>query len=104
MAETIIGASIVIDGDVTGTESLLVQGVVRGRVAVKDAVTVAQGGRLEADVESHTVEVAGIIEGNVTATDKVEIKSGGRLCGDVKAPRILIADGAAFKGNINMAG
>jgi cytoskeletal protein CcmA (bactofilin family) len=47
------------------------------------------------------VEIAGTIEGNVAVADKLEIKSGGLLVGDVKAPRVLIADGATFKGSIN---
>src|SRR5688572_27009392 len=103
MAETIIGANIAIEGDITGTDAVVILGTVRGgRIQVKDAVTVVQGGRVEAEVESQSIEVAGTIQGNVSAVDKVEIKSGGRLVGDVKAPRILIADGAAFKGNINM--
>ena len=102
MAETIIGNNIVIDGDITGNEPVTVLGSVRGRIQVKDAVTVSPTGRVEADVDSQSVEVEGVIEGNVSASDKVEIKAGGRLVGDIKAPRILIADGAAFKGNINM--
>lgn len=104
MAETIIGNNITVEGEIIGTEPLVIIGTVRGRIQVKDAVTVAPSGRVEADVESASVDLAGHIEGNVTATDKVEIKSGGRLVGDIKAPRILIADGAAFKGNINMQG
>ncbi len=104
MADTIIGNNIVIEGEITGTESLVIFGAVRGRIQVKDAVTVTQTGRVEADVESASVEVAGTIQGNVAASDKVEIKAGGRLVGDIKAPRILIADGASFKGNINMGG
>lgn len=104
MADTIIGNNIVIEGEITGTESLVILGSVRGRIQVKDSVTVTQSGRVEADVESASVEVAGTIQGNVAASDKVEIKAGGRLVGDIKAPRILIADGASFKGNINMGG
>ena len=104
MADTIIGQNIAIEGDITGSDSLTIFGVVRGRIHVKDAVVVSPSGRVEADVESASIEIAGQIHGNVTAADKVEIKSGGRLVGDVKAPRILIADGAAFKGNINMQG
>ncbi len=103
-SDTIIGSNIAIDGEITGTEAITVLGFVRGRIQVKEAVTIPPGGRVEADVESQSVEVAGSVQGNVTATDKVEIKSGGRLVGDIKAPRILIADGAAFKGNINMQG
>jgi cytoskeletal protein CcmA (bactofilin family) len=104
MGETIIGSNITIDGDITGSEAVTVLGVVRGSINTKDQVLVPAGGRVEAAVISQSVELAGVIEGNVTASDKVEIKAGGRLVGDIKAPRILIADGAAFKGNINMQG
>ncbi len=104
MAETIIGNNIVIDGEITGSDSITILGTVRGRVEVKDTVTVAASGRVEADIQCQAAEVAGTVQGNVSATDKIEIKSGGRLVGDVRAPRVLIADGAAFKGNINMQG
>ncbi len=103
--ETIIGSSVTIEGDITGSDALQVHGTVRGgKIQVKDALLVAPTGRIEADVESAGVDIAGVVQGNITATDKVELKSGGKLVGDVKAPRILIADGASFKGNINMAG
>jgi cytoskeletal protein CcmA (bactofilin family) len=101
MAETIIGTNISIDGEITGTDSITVLGTVRGRMNVKDQLTIPPGGRVEADVEAGSVEIAGIIEGNVAVSDKLEIKSGGLLVGDVKAPRVLIADGATFKGSIN---
>lgn len=101
MAETIIGSNIAIEGEISGTDSITVLGTVRGRLSVKDQVTIPQGGRIEADVEAGSVEIAGVIEGNVAVADKIEIKSGGLLVGDVKAPRVLIADGATFKGNIN---
>lgn len=105
MAESVIGPSIQIEGDITGSDALVVHGTVRGgRISVKEGVVIATSGRIEGDVESGAVEIAGVVQGNVAATDKVEIKSGGKLVGDVKAPRILIADGASFKGNINMGG
>jgi cytoskeletal protein CcmA (bactofilin family) len=101
MAETIIGSNISIDGEISGSDSITVLGTVRGRLSVKDQVTIPQGGRVEADVEAGSVEISGVIEGNVAVSDKIEIKSGGLLVGDVKAARVLIADGATFKGNIN---
>jgi len=105
MAETIIGPSVQIEGDIVGSDALTVLGTVRGgRIQVKEGVVVVASGRIEGDVESAAVEIAGVVQGNVAATDKVELKSGGKLLGDVKAPRILIADGASFKGNINMGG
>ena len=56
----------------------------------------------QADIETQNVEIAGRVTGNINATDKVELKTDCRMVGDIKAPRILIADGASFKGNVDM--
>jgi len=104
MADSVIGPNITIDGDISGQDSLTVLGTVRGSIQVKDGVVVASSARVEANIDSSTVEVAGSVQGNISASDRVELKSGGKLVGDVRAPRILIADGASFKGNINMQG
>ena len=102
MANTVIGSSIVIDGEISGDEPVIVQGTVKGRIAVSESVYVENAGTLEADVEGHSVEIGGTVTGNVTARTRVEIKAEGKMVGDVKSPRILIADGALFKGNIDM--
>ena len=104
MSETVIGPTLTIDGEVSGDDALSIHGVVRGTINVRDAVFVSADGRVEADIDSLDVEIAGAVEGNVAASEKIEIKSGGQLVGDVHAPRVLIADGASFKGNINMQG
>jgi cytoskeletal protein CcmA (bactofilin family) len=98
----IIGKSIVIDGEITGDEDLVVQGTVKGKIELKESLFVEHSGVVEADIETQNVEVSGAVTGNIRATDKVEIKSDGRMVGDIKAPRILIADGAVFKGNVDM--
>jgi cytoskeletal protein CcmA (bactofilin family) len=102
MANTVIGQSIVIDGEISGEEDLVIQGTVKGRIALKEHLMVEQSGVVEADIETQTVQIAGTVTGNVAASDKVEIRSGGKMVGDIKAPRILIADGAVFKGNVDM--
>jgi cytoskeletal protein CcmA (bactofilin family) len=102
MANTVIGSSIVIDGEILGEEDLIIQGTVKGKVTLKENLFVEQSGVLEADIETQTVTISGQVTGNITAGDKVEIRSDGRMVGDIKAPRILIADGAAFKGNVDM--
>lgn len=105
MAETIIGPQIQIDGDIVGEDPVTVLGQVKnGKIAVNSAVLVASSGRVDGAIEALSIEVAGAVQGNVSASDKVELKAGGQLSGDLKAPRILIADGASFKGNINMGG
>jgi cytoskeletal protein CcmA (bactofilin family) len=102
MANTVIGSSIVIDGEISGDEDLVIQGTVKGRVVLKENLFVEESGVVEADIETNNVEVSGKVTGNIVATEKVEITAGGRAVGDIKAPRILIADGAVFKGNIDM--
>jgi cytoskeletal protein CcmA (bactofilin family) len=102
MANTVIGSSIVIDGEISGDEDLVIQGTVKGKIALKQSLFVEGTGAVEADIQTQNVEIAGQVTGNITATDKVELKANCRVVGDVKAPRILIADGASFKGNVDM--
>jgi cytoskeletal protein CcmA (bactofilin family) len=98
----VIGSSIVIDGEITGDEDLVVQGTVKGRIALQQSLFVESSGVVEADIETQNVEISGSVIGNIRASDKVELRSDGKMTGDIKAPRILIADGATFKGNVDM--
>ena len=102
MANTVIGSTIVIDGEITGSYALVVQGAIKGRIQLTESVFVENSARLEADLDVETVEIGGVVTGNINARGKVEIKAEGKMVGDIKAPRILIADGALFKGNIDM--
>jgi cytoskeletal protein CcmA (bactofilin family) len=102
MANTIIGASIVIDGEISGDEDLVIQGTVKGKISLKESLFVEASGVVEADIEVQNVEIGGRVTGNIAASDRVELKSDCRVVGDVRAPRILIADGASFKGNVDM--
>jgi cytoskeletal protein CcmA (bactofilin family) len=101
-AQTIIGSSIVIDGEISGDEDLVVQGTVKGRIAVSDGVVVEGSGVVEADIETASVEVAGKVTGNIVASGRVELRPDCRVIGDIRAPRVLIAEGAVFKGSIDM--
>ena len=102
MGSTFIGNTIVIDGEISSEEDMVVQGTVKGRVSVQKNIYVEPSGVIEAEVETKSIEIAGQVTGNITAGKKVEIAPGGRAQGDVKAQRILIADGAVFKGNVDM--
>ena len=102
MANTVIGNSIVIDGEITGEEDLTIRGTVKGRVQLSASLFVENSGTVEADIETDNVEISGNVTGNIQASDKVELTADGRMVGDIKAPRILIADGAVFKGNVDM--
>jgi cytoskeletal protein CcmA (bactofilin family) len=102
VANTVIGSSLIIDGEISGDEDLVIQGTVKGKISLKESLFVESSGVVEADIETQNVEIAGRVTGNIAATDKVELKSDCRVVGDIKAPRILIADGASFKGNVDM--
>lgn len=102
MAATVIGQGITIEGEVSATEEVVVAGVVRGRLTVEGPVTIEPDGVVEADIDAQSVSVGGAVTGNVTAAERVDLLGGGRLVGDVKAARLTIADGASFKGNVDM--
>jgi cytoskeletal protein CcmA (bactofilin family) len=102
MAGTMIAEGLTIEGEVTSEEEVVVHGTVRGTVTSSDAVAVGAGGVVEADISASTLSIGGSVTGNVTSNDRVDIQAGGRLIGDVKAARLTIADGASFKGNVDM--
>jgi len=102
MAGTVIGEGLTIEGEVVTEEEVVVNGTVRGTLSSGDLVSVGAGGVIEADVQAASLSVAGQVTGNVNAQDRIDIQAGGRLVGDVKAARLTIADGASFKGNVDM--
>lgn len=102
MANTVIGNSIVIDGEIIGEEDLVIQGTVKGRVALKESLFIEPTAVVEADVDTQNVEISGQVTGNIVASNMVELKTQCRVVGDIKAPRIRIGDGASFKGNVDM--
>ena len=98
-----IGQSVEIKGTLTGNEDLTIEGMVDGKILVKDhSLTIGANGRITAEVHAKNVVVVGHVVGNITADDKVEIAPSGSVQGDVRAPRVAIADGAKFKGTIDM--
>lgn len=102
MANTVIGSTIVIDGEITGDEDLIIQGTVKGRISLRENIYVEQSGVVEANIETATITIQGTVTGDVQASERAELKSECHVVGDIRAPRILIADGASFKGNVDM--
>jgi cytoskeletal protein CcmA (bactofilin family) len=102
VAATVIGPGITIEGEVTSDDAVVVGGVVRGKLQIDGPLTVESNGLVEADIGAQSVSIGGSVTGNVTASDRVDLLAGGRLIGDVKAARLTIADGASFKGNVDM--
>jgi len=102
MAGTVIGETIHVNGEIHGEEDLIILGSVQGKVVLKDNLIVEASARIEADLESRTIEISGEVTGNISASERVEIKNDGRVNGNIKAPRITIADGALFRGSVDM--
>ena len=98
-----IGKSVVIKGELNGSEDLTVEGYVEGRVELRDHVlTIGPNGRIKAEVFAKAVIVLGEITGNVTASEKVDIRDKGSVDGDIISPRVAIAEGAHFRGSVDM--
>ena len=98
-----IGKSLVIKGEVTGSESLYIDGRVEGSIQLPgNRVTVGRNGVVNANVNAREIVVIGKLKGNLVASDRVDIRNEGSLTGDVVAQRISIEDGAFFKGGIDI--
>ena len=98
-----IGKSIIINGELSGSEDLTIEGRVEGKIDLKDHVlTVGSNGRIKAQVSAKSIVVFGQVTGNLTASEKVDIKEDGSVEGDIVAPRVAIADGSHFRGSIDM--
>jgi cytoskeletal protein CcmA (bactofilin family) len=98
-----IGKSLIIKGELSGSESLYIDGKVEGAINLSgNRVTVGRNGQVAANISAREVVVLGKVRGNIQASDRVDIRSEGSLTGDVIAQRISIEDGAYFKGGIDI--
>ena len=98
-----IGKSVVIKGELNGSEDLTIEGHVEGTIQLREHVlTIGPNGKIKAQVFAKSVIVLGEVHGNITASDKVDIRDNGSVEGDLISPRIAIAEGAHFKGSVDM--
>jgi cytoskeletal protein CcmA (bactofilin family) len=98
-----IGKSVVIKGELSGSEDLTIEGQVEGKIELRQNVlTIGPNGKIKAQVFAKSIIVQGEVHGNVTATERVDIRDNGSVDGDLSAPRVAIADGAHFRGAIDM--
>jgi cytoskeletal protein CcmA (bactofilin family) len=99
----VIGPRIVINGSITGDESLVVEGRVEGNIDLGGhRVEVGPSGQVKADIEAKEVKIDGEVRGDISGSEKVIISRTGRVQGNIKAPRMTLEDGAKFKGSIDM--
>lgn len=99
---TVIGPSILINGKLTGDEDLTVRGRVEGELSLTRTLIVETSGVVKADVTVRNAIVSGVVVGNIAASESVELTKEGRMVGDIRAPRVIIVDGASFRGRVDM--
>ena len=98
-----IGKSVIIKGELNGSEDLTIEGAVEGKIELRQNIlTIGPNGKIKAQVFAKSVVILGEVTGNVTATEKVDIRDNGSVDGDITAPRVAIAEGANFRGSIDM--
>ena len=101
---THITAGVKFKGQISGNTEIIIDGEVEGRLDVQASVAVGQNGKVDGDIVARSVSVGGRVMGNVKASETFELLASGRIEGDVTAPRVIIAEGAFFKGNVEMTG
>lgn len=99
-----IGKSLHVKGELSGSEDLAIEGRVEGSINLNGfSVTIGQTGRVAAEIHAKSVVVGGLVNGDINAIERVEVAATGTMVGDVRAPRVVLVDGARFKGSIDMA-
>ena len=99
---TYLGPNVVIDGTVSGSEAVVVEGTIKGRINVTNDLRIGTKARVEATVHAKNVTVEGKLTGDVSADDRVELVASATVDGNIKAPKIVVAEGAKFRGSVDM--
>jgi cytoskeletal protein CcmA (bactofilin family) len=99
---TFIGPNITIEGTVSGSERVVVEGTVKGQINITADLLVGTKARVEATVHARNVTVEGNLNGDVSADDRVELVASATVDGNIKAPKIIVAEGAKFRGSVDM--
>jgi cytoskeletal protein CcmA (bactofilin family) len=98
----IIGKNITIRGNVSGGEDLVVEGRIEGTVTISNRLTVEEAGVVEADLDVEDLTVNGTVQGEIRASRSVALSASAKVIGNLRAPRVVIEDGARFKGRVEM--
>ncbi len=99
---TQIGPNVVIDGTITGSEPVFLEGTIKGTINLTSDLRVGLKARVEATVHARNVVVEGKIDGDISADDRVELIASASVDGNIKAPKIVVAEGARFRGSVDM--
>ncbi len=103
-AACVVGVNTTLKGEILGDEDVLVEGNVEGQIRITRDLQVGPGGKVKASISARSVIVSGEVVGDCEASNRVEIQATGRLTGNIRAPKIVIAEGALFRGNSDMSG
>ena len=99
-----LGKSVVIKGELSGSEDLTIHGQMEGSICLKDhTLTIGPQADVKADISAKAVIVIGAVTGKVIAIDKIEIRATGAVTGDIVSPRLVIADGGSLRGTVEMS-
>lgn len=99
---TFFGPNITVDGTITGSEPVVIEGLIRGRIDLTGDLRIGTKARIEATVHARNVTVEGKLTGDVSADERVELVATATVDGNIKAPKIIVAEGAKFRGNVDM--
>jgi len=99
---TFIGANITVEGTLSGSEPVVVEGTIRGNINLSGELRIGTKARVEATVHARSIFIEGRVEGDISADERVELIAGSNVDGNIKAPKIVVADGAKFRGNVDM--
>ncbi len=98
-----IGRTLVIKGEITGSEALYIDGRIEGKIIMPESrVTIGRNGRVDASIQAKEVVIMGKVTGNIDCSDRVDVRSEGSVSGDISTVRISVEDGAALKGGIQV--
>lgn len=99
---SVLGPEIQFDGTITGRERLIIEGIVKGKIDLESELRIAPTARVEATVHARTVYVEGALIGDVSADHKIELVASANVDGNIKAPKVVVAEGAKFRGAVDM--
>ena len=99
---TFLGPNVVLDGTISGGESVLIEGSVRGKINLSNDLRIGTKARVEANVHARSVTIEGRVNGDVSADERVELIASATVDGNIKAPKIVVAEGAKFRGSVDM--
>ncbi len=91
-----------ISGEMTSDEDVIIEGKFSGRLTCAARITVGRTGQVEAELFGTIIQISGKVKGNLTARQKIEIIASGFLEGNIRTPKVIVAEGAIFKGNVEM--